>query len=110
MFQVFHMFQRYVARVSFGYCKSRSRYCICCNVYTCMLQAPILDVSSVFICMLQVFYLDVEYVFTHMLHVCHLDVAYVCNGFQVFLGVLQVFQMYVTSVSAVSDICCKCFI
>jgi hypothetical protein len=29
--------------------------------------------------------------FTHMLQVFHMDVAYACNGFQVFLTVLQVF-------------------
>jgi hypothetical protein len=32
------------------------------------------------------------------LQVFHLDVAYVCNDFQVFLGILQVFQTYVASV------------
>ena len=41
--------------------------------------------------MLQVFYLDVAKL--------DLDVVCVCNGFQVFLGVLQVF----------SEVCCKCF-
>jgi hypothetical protein len=30
-----------------------------------------------------------------------LDVARICNGFQVFSGVLQVFQTYVPSVSTV---------
>jgi hypothetical protein len=64
---------------------------ICCNDYTRMLQASVSNVSSVFRRMLQVFYLDVAY----------------CNDFQVFLGVLQVFQMCVASVS---DVCCKCFI
>jgi hypothetical protein len=59
--------------------------------------------------MLQVFYLDVAKV--------DLDVAYVCNGYTCVLGVckcfrcmLQVFQTYVASVSAVSDVPCKCFI
>jgi hypothetical protein len=55
------------------------------------------SVSSVFICMLQVFHLDV-YICLQWLHTC----------FQVFSGVLQVFQTYVTCVSAVSDVCCKC--
>jgi hypothetical protein len=48
--------------------------------------------------MLQVFYLDVAYDFTHMLQVFYPDVAYVCNSFQVFLGVSQVFQTYVACV------------
>jgi hypothetical protein len=41
--------------------------------------------------MLQVFYLDIAYNFTYMLQVFYLDVVYVCNDFQVFLGVSQVF-------------------
>jgi hypothetical protein len=44
-----------------------------------------------FIRMLQMFYLDVAKL--------DLDVACICNGFQVFLGVLHVF----------SYVCCKCF-
>ncbi|XP_066311239.1 uncharacterized protein [Miscanthus floridulus] len=38
MFQVFQLFQRYVARVSYGYCKSRLGCCLCCNGCTLMLQ------------------------------------------------------------------------
>jgi hypothetical protein len=49
--------------------------------------------------MLQMFYLDVAKL--------DLDVACICNGFQVFSGILQVFQMYVASVLTVSDVCCK---
>jgi hypothetical protein len=65
--------------------------------YTCMLQAYIF---TCFIHMLKVFYLDVAYIL-QWLHTC----------FQVFLGVCKcVFQTYVISVSAVSDICYKCFI
>jgi hypothetical protein len=45
--------------------------------------------------------------FTHMLQEFYVDVVFACNGFQVFSGVLQVFQMYVVSVSVVSDVCCK---
>jgi hypothetical protein len=52
-----------------------------------------------FIRMLQVFYLYVVKV--------HLDIACVCDGFQVFSGVLQLFQTYVGSISIVSDICYK---
>lgn len=37
----------------------------------------------------------------------HLDVAYICFG---YTRVFSVFQMYVVSVLAVSDVCCKCFI
>jgi hypothetical protein len=55
-----------------------------------------------FIRMLQVFYLDVVNL--------DLDVACFCNGFQVFSGVLQVFQTYVASVLIILDVCCKCFI
>ena len=47
MFQVFHMFQKYVASVSYGCCKSGSGYCIC---YKC-------------------FYLDVLYV-SHICYKC----------------------------------------
>jgi hypothetical protein len=39
--------------------------------------------------------------------IIYMDVAYVCSGFQVFLGVLHVFQTNVASVSTISDICCK---
>jgi hypothetical protein len=36
-----------------------------------------------------------------MFQMFYIDVAYVCNGFQVFLDVLQVFQTHVLSVSSV---------
>jgi hypothetical protein len=48
MFQVFQIFQRYVASVSDGCCKSRSGCCTCCNVYIGMLQALVPNVSSIF--------------------------------------------------------------
>jgi hypothetical protein len=74
MFQVFQLFQTYVSSVFSG----------CC--ITCTLQAHDSSVSGVsyvcckcFICMLQKI---------------DLDVACVCNGFQVFSGVLQLFQTY----------------
>jgi hypothetical protein len=105
MFQVFHM---HVASVSCGCCKIGILH-ICCNGYTCMLQASIPKVSAIsYICcpilsgccicftpMLQVFYLDVSYIFTHMLQVFHLDVAYVLKWLHMCF-------------SRVSDICCKC--
>jgi hypothetical protein len=49
--------------------------------------------------MFQVFHTYVAGVLSEFAKV-DLDIAYVCNGFQVFLGVFQVFQMYVR----------KCFI
>jgi hypothetical protein len=92
------MFQRYVASVSYGCCKSRSE---CCNGCTRMLQAPVLNISFVF--------------FGRKLQVClsgccicfHTYDASILSGcciclqwFQVFLGVFV----------SVSDICFKCFI
>jgi hypothetical protein len=43
----------HVVSVSYGYYKSRSGYCICCNGYTRMLQAYVPNVSSVFRRMLE---------------------------------------------------------
>jgi hypothetical protein len=40
MFQMFQLFQTYVASVLSG-------YCICCSGYTCMLQVYVLNVSPV---------------------------------------------------------------
>jgi hypothetical protein len=47
MFQVFQMFQRYVANVVYQCCKSRSGCCTCCNGYTRMFQVYVLNVSYV---------------------------------------------------------------
>jgi hypothetical protein len=73
-----------------------------------MFRVYVPNVSSVF----QIFVASVLsgccVCFTRMLQVFYIDVAYVCNGFQEFLTVLQVFQTHVASVSAVSYICCKC--
>jgi hypothetical protein len=86
-FQLFHLFQTYVASVSSRYCKSRSKCCIYMHVANiCLKCFQLLEtyVSSVFIWVLHIF----------------------CNGYtRVFL----VFQMYVASVSAILDVCCKCF-
>jgi hypothetical protein len=86
----------YVLSVSSKCCKSiYGRYIymhvaiICFKCFRC------------FIRMLQVFHLDVAKI--------DLDVC-VYNGFQVFSGVLLVFPTYVASVSAISGVCCKCFI
>jgi hypothetical protein len=61
--QLLQMFQRYVASISYRCCKNRSGYCICCNGYTRMFQASVLNVSSVFsdVCC-KSFYLDIVYV------------------------------------------------
>jgi hypothetical protein len=94
MFQVFRLFQMHVSNVLSGCCRSVSRCLhnmhvasVCFKCFRC------------FICMLQVFYLDVAKL--------DLDVACVYNGFQVFLGVLQVFQLFRTYVASVSSAYCK---
>jgi hypothetical protein len=74
------MFQRYVASVVYRCCKSGSECCTCSNVYTYVLSVY----SKCSRRMLQVFYLDV---------------AYTC-----------MLLAYVSSVSGVSYVCCKCFI
>jgi hypothetical protein len=48
MFRVFQMFQRNVASVSVGCCKSKSGRYTCCNGCTRMLQRFVTNVSSVF--------------------------------------------------------------
>ena len=55
-------------------------------------------------------YASVSGVFIRMLQVFHL---YVCNGYTrvfKFFYVLHVFQSSIVSVSAVLDVCYKCFI
>jgi hypothetical protein len=95
------MFQRYVANVSYGCCKSRSRCCTYCNGCARMLQALILNISSVFsdVCCKCV-YLDVTYIFTHMMQVFYLDAAYVYDDFKCFFYVF----------TSVSDTCFKRFV
>ena len=63
-----------------------------------------------FICSLQVFHLDVAYVSHVYCKYFFLDVTYVCNDFSRVFKYFQVFQMHVANVSAVSYVCCKCFI
>jgi hypothetical protein len=103
MFQVFQMFHWYIASVSYGCYKSKSRCCICCNGCTRMLQGSVPHVLSIFsdICC-KCAYLDVTYVshicckcFIWML--CMLYKIFKCF-FQVFL---QVFHMHVSSISSV---------
>jgi hypothetical protein len=81
MFQVFQMFQRYVASVLYQYCKNRSGCCTCCcNDYTRMFQ-----------------------VFSCVCCKCfHLDVA-------MFAMVRQVFLSFFWCFASVSDVCCKYF-
>jgi hypothetical protein len=63
--------------------------------YTCMLQAYVLSVTCVsYVCF---------NCFIWMLHMFAM-------AFKCFPGVLQVFQTYVASVLAVSDVYCKCYI
>jgi hypothetical protein len=91
--QMFQMFYRYVASVSYGYCKSRSGCCICCNGCARMLQGFIPNVSSIF----QTY---VARVFIWRLHMFHTYVAYI------FAMVTSVFSVFVSF----SDACFKCFI
>ena len=70
--------------------------------------------SKCFICLfrrnLQVFYLNVTYV-SRICYKCFIwRLHMLAMTFKYFLGVLQVFQMYVASVLSVPDVCCKCFI
>jgi hypothetical protein len=69
------------------------------NIAKVDMAVAYISVSGVFIGMLQVFHLDVC-ICLQWLHMC----------FQVSSGVLQVFRIYVASVLAVSDVCCKYFI
>jgi hypothetical protein len=87
-YQIFHLFQIYVASVLSRCYKSRFGCCI---------------------------YIQVFQMFLYVYCKCfHLNVYNICNvytrGFKFFYGVLLVFQTYVASVSTVSDVCCKYFI
>jgi hypothetical protein len=75
-----YMFHLDVACVS-------SRCCICCIDYICMLQ-----------CMFQIFHLFQTYV-ASVLSVCFIC----CNGY------IRMLKVYVSNVSSISDVCCKCF-
>jgi hypothetical protein len=69
------------------------------------------NISSVFFrCMLQVNYLDVAYIHTYVASVlsgCCMCLQLFFKCFKVFL---HVFQAHFSNVSAVSYICCNCFI
>jgi hypothetical protein len=122
IFQVFHM---HVASVSCGCCKIRILH-ICCNGYTCMLQASIPKVSAisniccpVFIWVLHMFHTYVASVLSGCYIYFHTYVASVssrcCIHFEmathVFLScfrhMLQVSQLFWVYVANVSSICCK---
>jgi hypothetical protein len=104
---MFQLFQRYVASVSYGYCKNRLE---CCNGYTrteyvtsvcfkCFIyfldvwcKCFYLDVSYISYLCCKCFYLDVAYVFIWMLHTFHTYVA------SIFISMLHMFHTYVASV------------
>jgi hypothetical protein len=113
MFQVFHLD---VAKVDIG-------YCICCNDNIRILQVYVLSVSGVFRRMFQVFYLDVAYVVMtlhtyfervfkvfHMFHTYITSVLSRCCISRFRCHMLLCLYTHVSSVSYVSDVCCKCFI
>jgi hypothetical protein len=118
MFLVFQVFHRYITNVLYRCCKSRSKCCICCNSYTSIFQVYVLNVLPVSNVCCKCFYLDVvkvdlNFEYTCMLQVYILSVSYVCckcfiwmlhmfaMTFKCFPGILQLFQTYVASVSAV---------
>jgi hypothetical protein len=63
-----------------------------CTRMSQVFQTHVSSVSSIFFCMLQLLHLDVSKV--------DLDVAHIAI----------VFQLYVSNISSVLDVCCKCFI
>jgi hypothetical protein len=87
MFQMFHLFQTYVASVLFGCCKTRSG----CYIYIYA------SVSSVFIRMLQVFHLDVCNGHTRVFKFFLMFRKY----FKYMLQVLQLFCLDVVKVDRV---------
>ena len=91
MFQMFHLFQTYVASVLSRCCKSRSGCCIYVHVASVCFKC-----FTCFIGMLQVFYIDVAKVDRDVAHVAMaIHVCFKCR-FQIF----HLFQMYVVSVSS----------
>jgi hypothetical protein len=93
IFQMFYLFQTYVASVSFGCCKTRSGCCIYMQVF-----------PGVFIRMLQVFHLDIC-MFLQWLHMCFQVFFLVfCKCFR---RILQVYQLFWEYVASVLPRCCK---
>jgi hypothetical protein len=101
----------HVASVSYVCCKNRSECYICCNGYTCMLQASVPNVLFIFldvycICftlMLRVFYLDVEHAFAMTFQVFSMCFCKCFRRmFQVFhLSMLQMFHLVILKVDRV---------
>jgi hypothetical protein len=129
MFQLFQIFQRYVASISYECCKSRSGCCtcyICCKCFRWILQVYCSKCFSHFRRMLHVFYQGVAHVshicckcFIRMLHMFHTYIASVSSRcsicfamsthvfFWFFRHMLQVFQLLRTDVANVSSKCYK---
>jgi hypothetical protein len=121
MFKVFKSFQRYIAVVSYGCCKSRSEDVAHVVYVASVSEACCKCLFKMFICFQAyvaiVSYLDVAYVFTHMLQQYVLNVSVLCCNF--FIWMLHMFHTHVARVypkcfiyfkcmlhSSVS--CCKC--
>jgi hypothetical protein len=85
MFQIFHLFQTYVASVSFGYCKTRSGCCIYMQVFQVFLYVY----CKCFILMFPI----AAHVFS--------------SFFWCFGRMLQVFQLFWTYVASVLSVCYK---
>jgi hypothetical protein len=98
---MFQMFQRYVASILYGCCKSRSRCCICCKCFRGMVQAFIQNVLS---CMLQA-------VFIWMLHMFHTYVSVLCYNKCFYFASCKcfIYMMYMFY-THVAIVCSKCFI
>jgi hypothetical protein len=83
IFQMFYLFQTYVASILSRCCKIKSRCCI------------YMHVASICFKCFQVFY-------TYVCKCFYLDVAYVCNGFQLFFRCFRkCFRTFLSSVSFV---------
>jgi hypothetical protein len=113
MFQVFQMFQRYVAIVFVKVDRDVAYVAmvihVCCKGLLTMFHLCFgTYIASVFLC--------ICFSFTHMIHVFYLDVVYVCKGFQVFFRCFffkcfkSMLQVCISNVSVISNICCRCFI
>ena len=111
MFQVFQTFQRYVAIILYGCCKSRSVMLHILQVF----QRHVASVSEVLFKMFHLFQTYVASVLIWMLHMFHTYVARICSKcFSCFSVMLQcMFSWWqvasvLSDVAYVSHICCKC--
>jgi hypothetical protein len=109
MFQVFRLFQRYVAIVSYECCVYQN-VAMVVHIYW-----SIPNVSSVFLdVLLQKCLYGCCIRFTHILQIFYLDIAYVCNGFQVFficfISVSETcFKGFICLQTYVVSVASKCF-